>query len=122
MWEDFVARDGGPLTFRLILQPVVATVIAIRAGVRDARQGGAPFFWGLLWDPAHRRFLLRQGWKDVGRLFVLAILMDVIYQLLVHRWDVYPGETLIIAIVLAIVPYLILRGLTNRVAAPTHPR
>jgi hypothetical protein len=38
-----------------------------------------------------------------------------VYQILVLRF-VYPGETIIVAFVLAIVPYLILRGLVNRIA------
>jgi hypothetical protein len=44
---------------------------------------------------------------------VLAIVMDIIYQLIVRRW-IYPGETLIVAVVLAVFPYLLLRGPINR--------
>ncbi len=33
-WEDFLGRAGGPLTFRLIIQPTVAVSLAIRAGLR----------------------------------------------------------------------------------------
>ena len=35
--------------------------------------------------------------------------MDVIYQLIVFN-TLYPGEAVIVAIVLAFVPYLLLRG------------
>jgi hypothetical protein len=39
--------------------------------------------------------------------------MDVIYQVIaLHR--IYPGEVLLVAAVLAIVPYLLLRGPINR--------
>jgi len=41
--------------------------------------------------------------------------MDVIYQLLVLK-TFYPGEAVIIAILLAFVPYLLLRGPIARVA------
>jgi hypothetical protein len=41
--------------------------------------------------------------------------LDVIYQIIVQRF-VYPGEALITAFILAIVPYLILRGLVTRIA------
>ena len=57
--------------------------------------------------------MIRDGWKSVGKVFVLALVLDVVYQIIVLRF-VYPGETLLVAFVLAIVPYLILRGLVNR--------
>jgi hypothetical protein len=41
--------------------------------------------------------------------------MDVIYQWIVQRW-IYPGETLIVAMALAVIPYLLLRGPVNRLA------
>ena len=41
--------------------------------------------------------------------------MDVIYQLVVLK-TFYPGEAVIVAIVLAFVPYLILRGPIARIA------
>jgi len=47
-------------------------------------------------------------------VFVLAIVMDVIYQLIVLRW-VYPFELILVAILLAVVPYLLIRGPVNRV-------
>jgi hypothetical protein len=60
--------------------------------------------------------LLREGWGDVGRLFVVAIVIDVIYQLMVFR-TVYPGQSLIVAAVLAFPTYFIGRGLANRIAS-----
>jgi hypothetical protein len=56
---------------------------------------------------------VKDGWKSVGKIFILAIILDVVYQLKVHS-TVYPGETLIVAVALAIVPYLVLRGPINR--------
>jgi len=41
--------------------------------------------------------------------------MDVIYQYLVYRWF-YPGEALIVAFILAFVPYLLIRGPVDRIA------
>jgi hypothetical protein len=106
-------RVGGPMTFRIILQPLMAGLLAVRAGLKDAREGRPPYFWTILTDSSQRAELIRQGWKSVARVFVLAIVMDVIYQLIVLRW-VYPGETLIVAIALAVLPYLLLRGPINR--------
>jgi len=59
--------------------------------------------------------MLKDGWQDVGKVFILAVVLDVIYQWIVQRF-VYPGEVIIVAFVLAIVPYLLLRGLVNRIA------
>ncbi|HET9447722.1 MAG TPA: hypothetical protein VFO35_15760, partial [Steroidobacteraceae bacterium] len=65
--ENLVGRIHGPLTFRFLLQPAVAIFFAVRAGLRDAREDRAPYFWALLYDPGHRRAMLRQGWHDVGK-------------------------------------------------------
>ena len=108
-------RAGGPMTFRIILQPLMAGLLAMRAGLKDAREGRPPYFWTILTDSTQRAGLLREGWRSVARVFVLAIVMDVIYQLIVRHW-IYPGETLIVAVVLAVFPYLLLRGPINRLA------
>jgi hypothetical protein len=114
-WEDLGARIGGPMTFRLILQPLMAALLALRAGLKDAREGRPPYLWTVLTDPAQRAELLHEGWKSIARVFFLAVIMDLIYQLLMQRW-IYPLETLVVAILLAVVPYLLLRGPVNRIA------
>jgi hypothetical protein len=120
VFENLVERVGGPLTLRLILQPVVAICFAIRDGRRDARTGQPPYFWAVFSNPDHRRDLLRDGWKSVGKVFVLAMVLDVIYQIIVIRW-VYPVETLMVACILAIVPYLLVRGPLNRILGNGSP-
>jgi hypothetical protein len=112
-------RITGPMTFRLILQPMMATLLAVRGGLKDAREGRPPYFWSLLTEPGLRAVLLREGWQAIAKVFVVAIIMDVIYQLIVQRW-VYPLEVLIVAIVLAIVPYILIRGPVNRIARRLH--
>ncbi len=111
--EDMGDRVSGPLKLRFVLQPVMASIFAIISGLNDARTGKPPYFWALITNPAHRADMIRDGWKSVGKVFVLALTLDVVYQIVVLRF-VYPGEALIAAFVLAIVPYLILRGLVNR--------
>lgn len=115
IWENIGGRVGGPLTFRFVLQPVVATFLAIRAGLADARTGRPPYFWTILTSPNDRAALLREGWKAVAKVFVLASVIDVAYQVMVFRW-VYPFEVLLIAFLLACVPYLLIRGPVNRIA------
>ena len=115
VWTNVVGRVGGPMTFRIILQPTMATLLALRAGLKDAREGRPPYFWALLTDAANRADLLREGWRAIARVFLLAVIMDVIYQWIVARW-VYPVEVVIVAILLAVVPYLLIRGPVNRIA------
>jgi hypothetical protein len=111
--ENMFARIDGPFHFRLILQPLMASIFAFIDGMKDAKQGRPPFFWTVISKPRHRMDLLKAGWKRVGKIFILAFVLDVIYQLKIDHWK-YPGETLIVSIVLAFVPYLLLRGPINR--------
>ena len=115
IWENLLGRIGGPLTFRLILQPLVAATFAVRAGLADAHMGRRAYFWSLLSDPKHRRQNVREGWRDVAKVFLLALAIDLGYQIILQRY-VYPGEALIVAIMLAIVPYLLVRGCVTRLA------
>ena len=120
---DLVGRVHGPLTFRLILQPLMAAFFAVRDGVKGAREGRPPYFWSLFNSPAaERRRLLQEGWKAVVKVFLLAFVLDVVYQVIVFRW-VYPFESLAVSIILAFLPYLLLRGLVNRIARIwVHPK
>src|SRR4030095_16089228 len=119
VWHDLGSRFGGPMSFRLLLQPAMAIIFAIRDGMKDARAGKPYYFWSLFSDPAHRGERLQEAWKAVARVFIFAIVMDAIYQYIVLRWF-YPGEALIVAFLLAFLPYLFLRGLVNRIARPRY--
>lgn len=114
-WDNLIGRASGPMNFRLLMQPAMAAFLAIRAGLRDAREGRPAFFWAALADSSHRRQSWQEIRKDVGKVFVFAAVLDSIYQLIVHR-GVYLGELLITATVLAIVPYILIRGPVNRIA------
>jgi len=119
MWarvgSQLLARVSGPMKFRLVLQPAMSCFFAIRQGLADAKAGNPPYFWGLLSNPSHRQDMIKNGWKHVGRVFLLALALDIVYQLIVLHF-VYPGEAIIVAVVLAIVPYLVLRGIVTRIA------
>jgi hypothetical protein len=113
--ENMVARVTGPMKFRLLLQPCMAIFLAVRGGLQDAREGKPPYFWAMWTDKGERESMMKDGWKHVGRVFILAIVMDVIYQFIVQHF-VYPGEAVLTAIILAIIPYVIVRGPANRLA------
>jgi hypothetical protein len=115
LWNDLIGRIGGPMSFRLVLQPAMALIFAIRDGLKDAREGRPAYFYSLFTEPENRRSRLREGFKAVARVFVFAIVMDMIYQVTVLRWF-YPLQALIVAFVLAFLPYILLRGPVNRIA------
>src|SRR5277367_7201027 len=95
MWTriatDMADRVSGPMKFRLVLQPCMAAFFAVRAGLADAKAGKSPYFWCLLSDPAQRAEMVKDGWKSIGRVFILAVVLDVIYQIIVQHF-VYQGE------------------------------
>ena len=113
--ENLIARVTGPMKFRLLLQPGMAIFFAIREGLKDAQGGKPPYLWACLTDRGEREAMLKEGWKSIGKVFTLAVVLDIVYQLIEHRWRVYPGEAILVAIILAIIPYLLVRGPINRI-------
>jgi hypothetical protein len=109
-------RVSGPMKFRIVLQPIMATLLAIRSGWKDAKSGARPYFWSLLSTPGHRVEMIKDGWKSVGRLFFLAVGLDLIYQVIVQS-SVRLRAAIFVAILLAILPYLLLRGIVTRIAS-----
>lgn len=59
--------------------------------------------------------LLRYGWKDIGKFFVAAVILDVIYQLvMLHK--IYLCEASFVVMLLAIIPCLLLHAPVARLA------
>jgi hypothetical protein len=111
--EQLLGRASGPLHFRLFIMPIVVTVLGIRSGLRDAREGRVAFLW--LTHSTERQRLLRSALKDIGRVFVVAIILDTTYQLLVFKY-LYIVQLLIVAVACAVVPYVLMRGLVTHLA------
>jgi len=115
VWRNMAARPGGPMTFRFVLQPTMAAIAALRDGIRDARTGRWPYLWTLVNDPARRMGRLNEGLISTARIILLGLVMDAIYQ--VAELNIFhPGEAVVVALVLAFLPYLILRGPIARAA------
>jgi hypothetical protein len=121
VWEDLLGRVSGPMKFRILIQPCVALFLGIRDGLTDFRLGRPAYFWSIFTDAGQRRFLLREGWSAVAKVFIIAAVVDTVYQILVLRF-VFPGEVLIVAFLLAILPYLLIRGPVNRIATAFQKR
>ena len=127
LWKLFADqlqdRVSGPMKFRIVLQPVMATFLAFRSGLNDAKIGARPYFWSLLVTPGRRQRLeiIKDGWKSVGRLFLLAFTLDLVYQIFVQS-SFHLRAAIIVAFFLAIVPYLIVRGPVTRIASALMTR
>lgn len=111
--ENLGERVGGPLSFRFILQPVVAATLAIVSGWHDARHGRSPYLWAIFTEPENRVALIKDGWKRIAKIVVVAFALDLVYQIVVM--DARPGEAVIVAVLIVVLPYLILRGVANRI-------
>ena len=119
--DELLGRASGPFHFRLILQPVMASLFAIRAGIRDAREGKPAFLYTFIVHADKRQKLAALAWADVGKIFILAIVLDTVYQLVVfHAFR--PMQTLIVAVVLSLIPYALVRGPAMRIARLFSPR
>ena len=115
VWRQILARPGGPMTFRFILQPLMAAIAALRDGVHDARTGRTPYFSAILRHPEKRVGRLREGVVATARILILGVIVDTVYQLTeLHTF--YPAEAALVALLLALLPYALLRGPIARIA------
>jgi hypothetical protein len=114
-WDEMVSRPSGPLAFRFILQPTIASILAIRDGYKDARDNRSPYLATILNDPARRMPRLREGIKAVTRVLCLGVVMEAVYQFIELK-AFRPVEMIVIVVVLAFIPYLIVRGPAGRIA------
>jgi len=119
--EHLLGRASGPLNFRLVIMPLVVAILAIRAHLKDVREGKPMFLCTFFTSPTERRRLFRSGLKDFGKVFIVACVLDTTYQILVLR-SFYPGEMLVVAVLCAIVPYFLIRGPVMRIAHLLHKR
>ncbi len=115
VWRSILARPGGPMTFRFVLQPTMAAIAALRDGVGDARLGRTPYLAAIVSGVEGRSARLWEGIVSTARILILGVVMDVVYQL-IFLDAFYPAESAIIAVLLAFVPYALLRGPFERIA------
>ena len=122
-WQDLVSRPEGPFALRFVMQPIVSTLLAVRDGMQDARTGRDPYLGFILrTSPDKRRAALKEGAKATGRVLLLGLLLDLLYQLKTFGGFRYPGESLAIAFTLGFLPYLIVRGPARRITAALMAR
>ncbi|HWV51001.1 hypothetical protein [Pseudorhodoplanes sp.] len=115
LWRDVIDRSHGPMTFRFFLQPTMAAIAALHDGTRDARSHRTPYLHTIIHDADNRGARLNEGLISISRIILLGFVMDTIYQ-----WRVlgtfYPGEAVVITLILAVIPYIVLRDIVTRIA------
>ena len=114
-FSDLLARLSGPGRLRFLLQPLMAILLGVRGGVRDARAGLPPFLWALLFHAEHRKDMWREAIAAVRDLIAVAILLDLVAQALIFH-ELRPGAALLIGPPLILVPYALSRALANLIA------
>ena len=112
---QLIERPSGPMSFRFILQPCMAAIAAIHDARKDARRDQAPYLWTILHSPEQRVARLNEAANATARIFLLGLIMDAIYQILVFD-RFFPVEAVVIALILAFLPYVVVRGLALRIA------
>jgi hypothetical protein len=121
VWVNLSERPAGPLAFGFLLQKAMSAALAVRDGVRDARQGTPPYPWSIVFDSGNRAAPIRQGLQATSKIILLAVVLDVTYQITVLE-EFYPGEALIVGLTLGLVPYMLIPGLAARFARLFKPR
>jgi hypothetical protein len=111
--EQLFGRLTGPMWFRFLMQPIMAIIIATRAGLKDARENKPAFMSEVLRNPSERKKLIHSLWKDLFKLMIVAFVLDSIYQILVLKYF-YPVQALIVTFILAVPAYILFRGPVRR--------
>ncbi len=105
-----------PLSFRFVVQPFLALLLGLRDGRRDAAQGLPPYALSLLTGRSRRKELLQQGLKTVALPLSVAVAMDGLVQWMVSQRILF-WQAVVVGIALIGLPYVISRGLSQRIAA-----
>ena len=113
--DDIPRRLTGPGRFRFILQPLTAVVLGVLGGIADAKAGRPPYLYGLFFGSGHRRVLISSAYETIANLLLMGILLDAIFQWVILGTS-HPGAALLVGPVLIVGPYVLARGLSNRLA------
>lgn len=68
-----------------------------------------------LWNPSQPRGRLREGLISTSQMALVGFAIDAIYQFKVFD-RFYPAEAVMVVLLLAVIPYFVLRGLVETVA------
>src|SRR6478736_9113386 len=124
---ESIARDltgrgifGGKFQIRLIAQPLIAMLLGIRLGMRDAKQDKRPFLLSLFEAKKGGRWpILKQGLRDAIVPLCVAFILDGILQRIILG-RIRPVAAVVVGGLLVFLPFMIVRSLTNRIWRHGH--
>ncbi|MBK8983660.1 MAG: hypothetical protein IPM38_15425 [Ignavibacteria bacterium] len=110
--QEFI-RLSGPGSLRFILQPLVSVFFGIKDGITDAKLGNDTFLISLF-NSDGRKELMKEAFKHVGKVFIIAIILDIVFYYVITGMFA-PIQSLLVGTILVFIPYSLARGLTNRI-------
>lgn len=114
--NEIVARITGPLGFRFIIQPLVAILLGILDGYKDKKSGSPPYVMAFITYPEKRLPLLRSAVVSAIKPIIIGIITDAIAQYLIFK-TIHPMQAVFVGTVIIAIPYVITRGLVNRISS-----
>ena len=114
--ERFIDRLTGPMHVRFIVQPVMAIILGIRDGIRDAREGRTPFLQDVCTRPEGRARKLKEALVRLLIPLIVAIVLDAVVQYMLFQRVRVLGAVVVGTVIMGL-PYSIARGITNRIAS-----
>jgi hypothetical protein len=112
---------GGSFQLRLILQPLAAILLGMRFGIRDAKKGRGPIGKEIAETKGGRASVLAHAARDAIVPLVVALVLDSILQHMING-RIRPLAAVIVGGLLVFLPFLIVRGLSNRLWTQRHQR
>jgi hypothetical protein len=116
VFQRFIERLTGPMHVRFIVQPVMAIILGIRDGLRDAREGRTPFLQDLCTRPEGRAGKLKETLVRLLIPLIVAIMLDAVVQYMLFERVRVLGAIVVGTLIMGL-PYSIARGITNRIAS-----
>lgn len=112
--ETLDALLSGPGRLRFIVQPLLAVLLGIRDGRRDADAARPPYVVSVLFANEFRRESLMSGLATLTRPLVVAVIVDMAAHYLIFR-SVRLWHAVVFGAALIALPYVVTRALTNRI-------
>ncbi len=117
--DYIVELISGPGTLRFVLQPLIAILLGIRDGRNDAKAGTPPYLYRLVVDSGNRGAAAKGGLRAIITPLIIAVVLDSILQIII--FDVWRLQwALVVGVCLVGIPYVLVRGISNRVLTPRH--
>lgn len=112
--DDLAARIAGPMSFRFIIQPLVAVILGIRDGRLDAKAGTPPFIYNVIFKKEHYRSQFRNALHSLLTPVIVGTVLDAIAQYLIFK-HIRPLPALLVGTFIMGFPYSLSRGISNRI-------